>query len=206
VTDQPGRIRGRFVLDAGVTRALPEDLEITAMATRANGTVVSLGAGAAFELGELNQPFFLRINAPQGWSVTRIVVGGADVTDSKAIVVPLGQQAEARVVLTDRTTMLDGRVVKAGQPITGDVVVFPADPARWGFPSRYVRHAEADDRGRFRIAGLPPYERYLAVATDYVESGEENDPEFLERVREQAVPFGLGAADTRTIDLPLIER
>lgn len=206
VTEQPGRIRGRFVLDAGVTRALPEELEITAMSTRANGTVLSHGTGATFELGELNQPFFLRINAPQGWSVTRIVMGGADVTDSKAIVVPLGQQGEVRVVLTDRTTVVSGRVAKEGQSMSGDVVVFPADPARWGFPSRYVRHVEADDRGRFRVAGLPPYERYLAVATDYLETGEENDPEFLEHFREQALPFSLGAADTRTLDLPLIER
>ena len=63
-------------------------------------------------------------------------------------------------------------------------------------PSRFVRTASADDKGRFRISGLPPAERYLAVATDYLEDGEHYDPEFLERMRDAATPFSLDDAET----------
>ena len=48
-----------------------------------------------------------------------------------------------------------------------------------------MRTVSADEKGRFRINGLPPAERYLAVATDYLEDGEHYDPEFLERMRDR---------------------
>ncbi len=63
-----------------------------------------------------------------------------------------------------------------------------------------------DAQGRFRINGLPPSERYLAVATDYLEDGEHYDPEFLERMRSAAVDFSLNDLETRALDLKVIER
>jgi hypothetical protein len=86
------------------------------------------------------------------------------------------------------------------------VVVFAADAAKWTYPSRFVRTVSADDKGRFRITGLPPADRYLVLAADYLEDGEQYDPEFLERMRDAATEFSLGNEETRTLDLKVTER
>jgi hypothetical protein len=138
-------------------------------------------------LGELSEPFTLRVESlPDGWGVKSIVVNGMDVTDTR-IELAANQEANVQVVLTNRLTRVTGTVSAEGQPLKAEVVIFAADSAKWSYPSRFVRAASADDKGRFRISGLPPSERYLAVATDYLEDDEHYDPEFLERMRSAAV-------------------
>jgi hypothetical protein len=206
VSERPGRIQGRFVVDAGVRRPLPQNLEVTAMAARVNGTLVSRGTGSSFVLEDVNEPFFLRIEVPQGWTVRRVEIGGADVTDSQSIAVPLGQQTDARIVITDRVSDVGGTVMAAGRPASAHVVVFAADQTKWSFPSRFVRETTTDANGRFRVTGLPESDRYLAVAVDYLEDGERHDSEFLGRMRDMATAFPLGEAEARRLDLPLVER
>ena len=72
--------------------------------------------------------------------------------------------------------------------------------------SRFVRAAKTDARGAFRIVGLPENERYLAAAVDALEEGEASDPDFLGRVRERATPFGLAEAQSRVLDLMVVQR
>lgn len=207
VTERPGRIQGRFVVASGVSRPLPQDLDVTAMAARVNGTQVSRDLGSPFVLNDVGEPFYLRVEMPQGWAVQRIELGGADVTDSRAISVPLGQQTDARIVITDRISSVSGTVMSAGKPApAGHVVIFAADQAQWGFPSRFLRETTTDAKGRFSITGLPQSNRYLAVAVDYLEDGEHYDPEFLQRMRDMALPFPLGEAEARALDLTLVER
>jgi Carboxypeptidase regulatory-like domain len=206
VSERLGRLQGRFVVDAGVTRRLPEDLEVMAIGARVNGTLLSRGTGSSFVLDEVGEPFFLRVDVPQGWVVKRVEIGGVDVTDSRSITVSLGQQTETRIVISDRVSEVTGTVMAAGKPAPARVVVFAADQTKWGYPSRFVREATADARGRFRVTGLPQSDRYLAIAVDYLEDGEHNDPEFLQRMRDTALPFPLGDAEVRSLDLTLVER
>ena len=86
------------------------------------------------------------------------------------------------------------------------MIVFADDPAKWTYPSRFVRTTTADDKGRFRINGLPPAERYLALAVEYLEDGEHYDPEFLERLRVGAVPFMLNESERPVLALGVFER
>ena len=206
VTERLARIQGRFILDSGVSHPLPPDLEVNAMAARVNGTLVSGNTGSPFVLEGVGEPFYLRVVMPEGWSVKSIEVGGADVTDSRSISVPLGQQTDARIVITDRVSEVRGTVVSGGKPAAAHVVIFSADQATWGFPSRFVRETTADTKGQFRVTGLPESNRYLAIAVDFLEDGEHNDPEFLERMREMAQSFPLGTAEARTLELPLVQR
>jgi hypothetical protein len=90
--------------------------------------------------------------------------------------------------------------------VTAGVVVFAADASKWSYPSRFVRTASTDETGRFRINGLPPAERYLIVAADYLDDGEHYDPEFLERMRATATEFSLDDAEARTLDLKVVAR
>ncbi len=116
------------------------------------------------------------------------------------------QEADVQVVLTNRLTRITGTVSAEGQPVKAEVVVFAADSAKWSYPSRFVRTVSADEKGRFRITGLPAAERYLAVATDYLEDGEHYDPEFLERMRDSATPFSLEGTDAQSLELKVIAR
>jgi hypothetical protein len=206
VTGAPATMKGRLVADAGVRSAIPSGIDVVATAARPGGTVLSSGSGPAFELDDLSEPFTMRVEGlPDAWAVKSIVVNGSDVTDTKIALAP-NQEAEAQIVLTNRVTTIDGTVIAGGQPAPAEVVVFADDPAKWTYPSRFVRTITADDKGRFRINGLPPAERYLALAVEYLEDGEHYDPEFLERLRVSAVPFMLNESERPVLALGVFER
>ena len=79
--------------------------------------------------------------------------------------------------------------------------MFAGDADRWSFP-RYQRVARPDQDGRFKITGLPPG-RYYAIALDYIDQSEANDPDFLDRLRLRSTGFSLGEGETKQLDLKL---
>ena len=116
--------------------------------------------------------------------------------------------SDLQVIVTDKVSDVNGKVTTARGDVTRDytVVVFPDDPAKWVFPSRFVKTARADQQGQFRIRALPPGDRYLAVAVDYLEDGEGGDPQFLEQIRDRAMRFALGDGEAKSIDLKIVNR
>ena len=86
------------------------------------------------------------------------------------------------------------------------MVIFTDDESKWTYPSRFVRSMRANEDGTFQIRGLPAGPDYRAVAVDYLEDGEETDPEFLKRMRDRASRFSLKEGERRAIDLRLINR
>jgi hypothetical protein len=206
-TRRGGILSGTFVADSGVVRALPQGLGAEVRPARGGGgmSMMQGGRGNTFRVAGMTGPFYLDITGvPEGWAVSQITVDGADVTD-EAIDLS-GQNATARVVLTDRITTIRGLVQSRRERSSYSVVVFPDDAARWAYPTRYVRAARADDRGSFSIAGLPANERYFAVAVDYLEEGEEQDTQFLEGLRAQAMTFSLNEGEQRSVVLDPITR
>lgn len=206
VTAKPGSLRGTFVADAGVTRRLPADVSVVARSIRAGGeSTFAEVEDNAFDLTAPHGPFQLTIEPPDGWAVKSIVLRESDATDA---VIDIGseQQVPVRVILTDRLTEVSGTITggDAGRPPS--IVVFPEDPAKWTQAARYLRAVATDDGGRFRVAGLPANMRYLAVAVDALEEGEGEDPDFLARVRDQAVAFGLAEGEQRILAVPLVRR
>jgi hypothetical protein len=199
-TGRGGTLKGVFVADSGVVQALPTTLRANVRQVRAGG-VSMMGAGRnSFQAAGMNGPFYIDVQGvPDGWTVRQITVEGVDVTDEPIDL--KGQTADARIVLTNRVTTLTGIVQARRDPARHIVVTFPDDESRWAYPSRYVRAARADDRGRFRIAGLPPNERYYVVAVDALEDGEEHDPQLLERLRAHATTLSLGDGEQRAVYL-----
>jgi hypothetical protein len=53
---------------------------------------------------------------------------------------------------------------------------------------------------------MPGGATYLAAAVDYVEDGEWQDPEFLERLRESASRLTIRNGETKTVALRLVAR
>ncbi len=199
-----GAISGTFVRDPNASQPLPRGLGVVA-----SGALMSMqntGPNDTFRvIGVAGQVRLTVSGLPEGWAVKSIVTNERDVTDSP-IVLAGGEELTVRIVLTDRLTELSGTVISRAPGRSATVVVFAEDPARWGYPSRFVRAARVDDRGSFRIAGLPAGERYLATAVELLEDGDEQDPEILERLRSGATGFTLAEGERRTLQLRAAER
>ena len=207
VTRAAGVLTGTFVADSGVVGPLPTGLRVTTRGSNAGGiSIWTTGRTAReFRVASPSGPFHLDIQGlPEAWAISAILVAGIDVTDQPIDL--KGQDATARVALTDRVTAVSGVVQSRRDTADSSIVVFPDDRAKWTYPSRYVRITRASDGGRFRITGLPANERYFAVALDYLEDGEEQDAEWLDRLRGSATSFLLRESEQRSIDLDLIAR
>lgn len=206
VTSRASTIRGTFVPDAGATRPLPRGIGVTARSFRTGGPMTAgTVSGTTFEIAAPSGPFHLQLHdLPPDWSVKRVEIAGLDATDAP-IDLQSQQNVTARVVLTDRVTDVRGTVAPAGAS-AHSVVVFPQDPAKWPYTARYLRTARIDPQGNFRAVGLPPGGPYLAVAVDYLEEGEGEDPDFLSSVAGRATVLSLAEGERRTIAPVLIQR
>jgi hypothetical protein len=206
-----GTVEGTFAADAGVRQPLPRGLEVSARALNTSGTQMRMSGGDGFRLTGLNDIVHLSVDGvPDGWRVKSMIVDGVDMTD-QPLDLRNGRTVTARFVLTDRVAAVTGTVVEessreGGSRANHNVVVFPEDARKWTYPSRHVRMVRTDDRGAFRISGLPGDERYLAMAVDYLEEGEWTDPAFLEQMRSRATSFPLGEIEQKSIELRVIAR
>jgi hypothetical protein len=87
------------------------------------------------------------------------------------------------------------------------VVIFADDPSKWTGTSRFVKTARLADSGQFTVSGLPPHQRYLAVAVDFIEPDEPQNPDFLQRAKATTgTSFSLSTGDRKVLELPLIIR
>ena len=162
-----------------------------------------------FELFNLTGQKFIRVNGlPQEWTLKSVTLNGMDITDSALEFRGSAQSSGLQIVVTDKISDLNGKVTTAKGDVTRDytVVVFPDDPAKWAFPSRFVKTARADQQGQFRIRALPPESSYLAVAVDFLEDGEGGDPQFLEQIKDRATKFSLTDGESKALGLKLVNR
>ena len=163
----------------------------------------------SFTLTGLTGQKFIRVNGlPAQWTLKAVMLNGADVTDSALEFRGNSENTGLQIIVSDKVSDLNGKVTTAKGDITRDytVVVFPDDPAKWVFPSRFVKTGRADQQGQFRITALPPNDRYLAVAVDYLEDGEGGDPQFLDQIKGRATPFSLGDGESKGLDLKIVNR
>jgi hypothetical protein len=137
---------------------------------------------------------------PDTLMVRAVEVDGANVTDTPVDL--RGRTANARIVLTSRVTNVAGTVTDGGTPVRdATVLVFADDVTRWRAPSRFVKAARTDADGRFSIGKLPPDERYLAVALEDADESGLEDPDYLERLRADAIDLMLGDGERKTVNL-----
>lgn len=158
-----------------------------------------------FEATGLTERRRFRVNTPpQGWYLKSVSHEGNDITDT-GVDFKEGQQVGGiEIVLTQRVTDVSGTVQDSrARPITDFVVVaFSPDSTKWGFMTRYVRTVRPNQEGRFSIKGLPPDEYYL-IALDYLEMGEEGDPEQLEKWKANATRVTLADGEPKSLTLKL---
>lgn len=148
---------------------------------------------------------------PTGWSLEAVRVNGVDVTD-----MPLqfggGTRAlnDVQIVLTDRTSMLNGTIVDArGRPVEGAVaIVFSTDRNTWYDASRFMKRTAAGDGGRFALGGLPAG-RYYAVALstpppDGIDAWK--SPDYLASLASRASTLDIVQGAASTVRLEILAR
>jgi hypothetical protein len=141
-------------------------------------------------------------NLPEPWHLKAVYYRGQDVTDIP-LSFSLGDEISSlRVVLTDKSTRLDGTL----RSFEGDdfesyrVVAFAANPLYWTPASRHVKLARPDREGRFSIAGLPPAIYYVAVSRE-VDESDIGDSRELNRLTGDALIVALAEGERRIQDL-----
>jgi hypothetical protein len=212
VTMTRGAAISGTVVTEGTAPITLANLRVAARPLRNNlgqpGNNSAVAANGGFQLTGLSGALALRVdNLPSQWAVKSIVVGNTEVTDGGFELRGSEQLANARIVLTDRLSEINGTARAGNQESKSyTVIVFADDAALWTFPTRYVRSARPDAQGRFSLRGLPGGATYLMAAVDYIEEGQWQDPEFLEQLRESASRLDLKDGETKTVSLRLIER
>jgi hypothetical protein len=156
----------------------------------------------SFELHGLRGRGFIRAGTLSDWQLKRVRREGVDVTDMPLDFVTDVDKLE--IELTDRVTTVSGGVSdeRGRVALDASVIVFADDAAKWGPHSRFIQSARPDQQGRFTIRGLPPG-KYVAIAVDYLEPGEERDLDVLARWRQRGTIFTLSEDETHTLDLKL---
>jgi hypothetical protein len=215
-TNKGGTVSGSLLAAAGsagnltaaglmVMQQQPQPMMMMGMGMRP----AKVEADGTFKItGVLGPRLFRVMNLPPNWMLKSVTLNGDDITDKEIEFKGNEEISGLQILVTDQVPEVNGKVTDAkGQP-TRDytVIVFPDDPSKWDFPSRFIRSGRADQEGLFKIRGLPPGDDYLAVAVDFLEEGEGGDPDFLHQMRERATPLRLGDGETKALDLKLINR
>jgi len=142
-----------------------------------------------------------------GWRIKAVTQRGVDVTDTGVVFRPAERVDDVQIVLSTRLSLVSGSVAgDGGGPVKDYVVVlFADDPNRWGPGSRHIGSARPDQQGQFEVKGLPPV-NYVALAVEYLEEGQDRDPEFLQQMRPSGTSFALAEGERKALALRLVAR
>jgi hypothetical protein len=213
VTSPGGTAAGKIVFEGAANPPMnPAALNVVGAPVEFNSMM--MGGGAArvrddwtFEAKGLLERRRLRVNSPTpGWYLKSVTHEGTDITDS-GMEFKEGQTVPGiEIVMTQRVSELMGSVQDSRSRPVADyaVVAFATDSTKWGYMTRYIRAIRPNQDGRFSAKGLPP-EEYFVVALDYLEAGEENDPEQLEKWKAAATRITLRDAEQKTVTLKLAQ-
>ncbi len=209
ISTAPGAVAsGRVVLEDGAKLNAPvfvRSVTTLAGAPTFLNSSVGVNPDLTFEISGLAERQTFRTGMlPEGWFLKSVMHEGADITDTGYDFRPGQRVSGIEIRLTRRATTLSGTVQDdPGSPV-GDytVVAFSTNPDRWGHQTRFVRSARPDQGGKFTIRALPP-DQYFVVALEYVETGQEFDPEQLGNWKPLATTVELRDGEAKTLLLKL---
>lgn len=211
VTSAGATLRGSIHFEDAAQPPAFSSMGVQALDPSGPESVIGLSAGMvkpdlSFEVRGVFGRRILRIGGlPPGWTLKEVRYGGQDVTDTGIGVTGTQEISGLEIVVTQKAAELGGTVQTGKGTPTSDyvVVLFSSDRETWGWQSRFVRSGRPDQTGTFSIRNLPPAS-YLAVALEYLEPGEETNPETLERLRGLATHVRLDEGEKKTITLRLV--
>jgi hypothetical protein len=192
-------------LSAVELMAVPVEVEV---APPPPWAVATPDRGGAFEMRGLTGVRRLEaVRTPPGWGVGAIRVNGVDVTDEPIdFRTTRGTLRGIEVVLTDRLGVLTGRVVgRDAGSVRAQVIVFPTDPTRWYFRSRFVRRTETRDDGTYVVDALPAGTYHAVAVSELPPGGTDTwrDPDFLDTLSWRSERLTVRERDRVAVNLPL---
>jgi hypothetical protein len=206
------RVTGQIAFDqpSSPTAISPSSLALVATPSSQHRMSGGLGRVAVrddwtFEAKGLAGPRLFRFiqGLPSGWMIQSVTHGHTDITDTP---IDVSEDVDGILItLTNRPGHLSGSVVDGrGNSVPEyTVVIFPEDAALAPpATSRHTRALRAGADHRFK-ADMLPAATYLVAAVDWLEPGDENDPEVIELLRPQAVRVPLGWGEARELTLRL---
>jgi hypothetical protein len=216
VADAPVTASGRVMLDPpGTSSIMPSAFRVSVMSIPTSVVYISFGMAppapvqddwtfAAKGTPGRNR---LSVSTPSGWSTKAVRLNGIDVTDTGIDIKRNQDVSGIEIELTNHPASVSGAVMNNRGEAAKDytVVVFARDEQRWMPATRYIMVSRPDQEGRFKISPAPPGD-YLAIALEYVESGQWTDPEFLKQIRDRATNFTLGDSEAKILSLKLISQ
>ena len=210
VTSKGATATGRVVWEGGA-KPTSNTLRITAASADADAGMALLGGSSSvtaegtFEIkGLAGHRIFRVANVPAGWLLKAVTLNDQDITDSGLEIKGSDAINNLEVVLTARSTEVNGTVKAGNDPATDyTVVIFSEDSQKWLVPqTRHIHSARPNQEGRFQLKNLPAGS-YYAVALEYIATGDWFDPEVLERLKSMATRFTLQEGVPETLDLRL---
>jgi hypothetical protein len=160
----------------------------------------------SFRLLNVGGPFLFRLSGlAAGWMIKSVHLNDTDITEVPLDVPTGGKEIPGlQITITPKMATVSGDIVDANRKPTADavVVIFPDDAALWVPASRFVRVTRPTADAHFSIGQLPAG-KYHGAARDFIEDGQENDPEFLESLRAASSTFELLEGGSNTLTLKL---
>jgi hypothetical protein len=211
VTTKGATATGRVVYEGG-SKPTVNTLRIMASSPDQDGPLGMLGGSSSsvtsegtFEIRGLAGPRIFRpANIPAGFVLKAVTLNGTDITDTGLDIRSGDPIAGLEVVLTSKTTEVNGGVKAGNEPATDyTVIMFSDDPDKWRVPmTRHIASARPNQQGRFVVKHLPAGS-YYALALDYIAQGDWNDPDVLDRLKSKATRFTVDEGDVKTLELKL---
>ena len=210
VTNAGGILNGQVVTDDGQPLPqMPSKLRVSAETLGADARPMFFVSGddngmvdaqGDFSLRGVVGPAMVRVFLPGAWRIKAVDVNGDDYAQ-KPLQLKSGERVDGvRIVITDKFPAVSGRVTDdEAKPVEGTVILMPEDEAKWTDGARLHR-ARPDQTGLFRIDGVRP-DDYLAVALEFVEGWQLQDPEFLQTLRDRATRVTVREGQPVQLDL-----
>lgn len=208
VQTRPGvDVKGRVMVDGVVVHpAAAKDLRIVAAPAWTGGAMINslmtteavVTAEGTFMLKNTSGHRVFQVTGlPAGSFLSRVVVGGIDVTDSG---MDMRQAASGVTVeLSTKPAVLDVAIqTSSGRPASGAVVVFSEDAQLWTLVASRHLLLRAATGAPIRVNSLPPG-RYLVAPISTADRSNWADPAFLARLRQAATSVTLIAGETRAV-------
>lgn len=211
-----GTVTGQVLADDGSAPSIPR-LRVT-VSERTSGQPDPMVVGAfknpgvglvnadgTFSINGVFGRSRLRVTLPDDWAVKAVLRDGLDIAEQPIDLRSGETLTGVQVVVTKQVTSLTGQITdeKSSPLVDGTVIVFAGNPERWVEDSRFVRSVRPNQQGQWQIKGLPPGD-YLAVAVDFVEEGQWNEPEYLESIRRYGQKMTLTDGATQAVTLKIV--
>jgi hypothetical protein len=210
VTTKGATATGRVVYEGG-SKPTVNTLRVTAPSPDQDGPLGTLGgsssvtADGTFEFrGLAGRRIFRAANIPAGFVLKAVTLNGTDITDTGLDIRSADPISGLEVVLTSKTTEVNGSVKAGNEPATDyTVIMFSDDPEKWRVPmTRHIASARPNQQGRFVVKHLPAGS-YYALALEYIAQGDWNDPDVLDRLKSKATRFTVDEGEVKTLELTL---